>query len=137
MCAHVTCECVHSTYIHWILDFKYIIINHVAPYRYLLPTVYLSVANIPNSDLLACGCRTGISLDISRFNEEQCQPSSWSAWPTLNRAPIAGDRRGRHNLHIGLPDRSNSATACRLCRWSQGCSSRILERVFTTGSSIK
>ena len=43
----------------------------LAPYRYLLPTVYLSVADIANPDLLACGCRTWISLDIARFYDEQ------------------------------------------------------------------
>ena len=47
--------------------------NPVAPYRYLLPTVCLSVTDIANPDLLACGCRTRISLDIARFYEEQFQ----------------------------------------------------------------
>ena len=33
-----------------------------------------------------------------------------------NRAPITWGRRGRHNLHSGLPDHCDSSTACRLCR---------------------
>ena len=77
--------------------------NPVAPYRYLLPNLYLSVAAIANLDLFACGSRTWISLDIARFYEEHCQPSGGSAWPTCpkngNRAPIAVGGRGRHNLH--------------------------------------
>ena len=86
-----------------------------------LPTVYLYVGDIANPDLLACGCRTWISLDITRFYEVLCQPTNWSAWPVcpknmLNRDAIAGGRRGRHNLHSGLPDRCDSYTACRLCR---------------------
>ena len=64
--------------------------NPVAPYRYLLPTLYLSVADIATPDL---------SLDIARF---YCQKSSGSAWPACpkndNRAPLLG-REGRHNLH--------------------------------------
>ena len=68
--------------------------NHVAPYRYLLPNLYLSVADIANPDLFACGSRTWISLDIARFYEEHCQSSSGSAWPDCpkngNRAPITG-----------------------------------------------
>ena len=36
------------------------------PYRYLLPTLYLSVIDIVNPDLLMCGCRTWISLVSSR-----------------------------------------------------------------------
>ena len=36
----------------------------VAPYRCLLPNMHWSVADIANPDLLACGCRTWISLDI-------------------------------------------------------------------------
>ena len=64
------------------------------PHRYLLPNVYLSVADIENPDLLACGCRTWIRLEITCFYEEQCHSSSGSASPafpqkTLNRAPIA------------------------------------------------
>ena len=39
--------------------------NPVAPYRYLLPNLYLSVAYIANPDLFACGSRTWISLDIA------------------------------------------------------------------------
>ena len=54
----------------WGLDMNVCVVslfNPVAPYRYLLPTVYLSVADIENPDLLACDCQTWISLDIARF----------------------------------------------------------------------
>ena len=69
--------------------------NPVAPYRYLLPAMHLSVAEIENPDLLACGYWAWISLDIARFYEEQYQPSSGYAWPactkkTVNRSTIAG-----------------------------------------------
>ena len=78
-------------------------INPVAPYRYLLLNLYLSVADIANPYLFACSSRTWISLDIARFYEEHCQPSSGFAWPACpkdgNRAPIAGGGRDRHNLH--------------------------------------
>ena len=77
--------------------------NPVAPYRYLLPNLYLSVAYIANTDLFSCGSRTWSSLDIARFYEKHCQPSSGSARPACpkngNRAPIAGGGRGEHNLH--------------------------------------
>ena len=53
--------------------------NPVAPYRYRLPNSYLSVADIANPDLFACGSRTSISLDIARFYEEHCQSSVWPA----------------------------------------------------------
>ena len=56
-------------------------LNPVAPYRYLLPNLYLFVADIANPDLFACGSRTWISIDIARFYEEHCQPSIGSAWP--------------------------------------------------------
>ena len=46
--------------------------NPVAPYRYLFPNLYLSVADIANPDLFACGSRTWISLDIVRVYEEHC-----------------------------------------------------------------
>ena len=93
--------------------------NPVAPYRYLLSNLYLSVEDIANPDLFVCGSRTWISLDIARFYEEHCQPSSGSAWQDCpkngNRAPIAGGGRGRQNLHSGLPDHCDSSTVCRLC----------------------
>ena len=55
---------------------------HVTLYRYLLPTMYLSVADIANPDLLGCGCRTWKSLDIARFYEEQCDsyPAGSHGW---------------------------------------------------------
>ena len=40
--------------------------SEVHPYRYLLPNLYLYVADIANPDLFACGSRTWISLDIAR-----------------------------------------------------------------------
>ena len=55
----------------------------VAPYRYLYPTVYFSVEDIANPDLLVCYCRTWISLDIARFYEEQCLPASGKALLTF------------------------------------------------------
>ena len=57
-------------------------LNPVAPYRYLLPDLYLSVADIANPDLFACGSRTWNSLDIARFYEEQCQPALFTIHQT-------------------------------------------------------
>ena len=62
--------------------------NPVAPYRYQLPNLYLSVADIANPDLFTCGGRTWINLDIVRFSEEHCQPSSESAWPACQKTVI-------------------------------------------------
>ena len=53
--------------------------NHVIPYRYLFSNLNLFVIDIVNPDLFAGGSRTWISLDIARFYEEHCQPSSGSA----------------------------------------------------------
>ena len=77
--------------------------NPVAPYGYLLSDMYLFMADITNPDFLVQSCQTWIGLDITHFCEQQCQPSSGSAWPacpkTVNRAPIAGGREVLHNLH--------------------------------------
>ena len=85
-----------------------------------MTNLYLSVAYIANPDLFACGSRTWISLDIARFYEEHCQPSSGSPWPACqkygNRAPIAGGGNGSTQFAQGLTDRCDSSTACRLCR---------------------
>ena len=63
--------------------------NPVAPYRYLLPNLYLSVADIANPDVFACGSRTWISVKIDRFYGEHGQPSSGSAWPACQK-PVIG-----------------------------------------------
>ena len=55
------------------------VLNPFETYRCLLPTMYLSVGDITNPDLFACGCRTWISLDFARFYEKQCQQTSGSA----------------------------------------------------------
>ena len=82
------------------------VFNHVAPFGYLLPNMYLYIEDITNPDLLILCCRTWISIDITRFYEEQCQPSSGSAWPacpkTVNRALITGGGKARHNLQSSL-----------------------------------
>ena len=45
-----------------------LVFNPVALYRYLLPSMYLSEADIANPDFIGCYCRT--SFDLSRFYEE-------------------------------------------------------------------
>ena len=77
------------------------VFNPVAPYGYLLSDMYLFMADITNPDFLVQSCRTWIGLDISRFCEQQRQPSSRSACPKkVNQAPSA--REVRHNLHSSL-----------------------------------
>ena len=70
------------------------VFNPVAPNGYLLPNMYLFIADITNPDSFVQCCRTWISLDITRFCEEHRQPSSGSAWPArpkkVSRTPIAG-----------------------------------------------
>ena len=95
--------------------------NPVAPYQYLLPSLYLSVADIanPSLKLCVCGSRTWISHDIARFDDEHCQPSSGSAWPACPKTligPHGWGREGSTQFAQGLPDRCDSSAVCRLCR---------------------
>ena len=46
--------------------------NPVAPYRYLLSNLYLSVVDIANPDLFVCGIQTWISLDRSAQYLARC-----------------------------------------------------------------
>ena len=55
------------------------VFNPVAPYGYLLSDMYLLMADTTNPDFLVESCRTWIGLDITRFCEQQRQPSSGSA----------------------------------------------------------
>ena len=52
----------------------HLVFNLVAPDGYLLPNMYLFIADITNPDSFVQCCRTWNSLDITRFCEEQCQP---------------------------------------------------------------
>ena len=95
--------------------------NPVAPYRYQFPNLYLYLADIANPDLFGCGSQTWISLDITRFYEEHCQPSSGSAWLACpkngNRPPFLG--AGVVDTictEFVRPHRCDSSTACRQCR---------------------
>ena len=66
----------------------HLVFNHVAPYGYRLPNMYLFIADISNPDSFVLCCRIWISLDITRFYEEQRQPSSGSAWPACKKRLI-------------------------------------------------
>ena len=70
--------------------------NPVAPYRYRLPNLYLSVADIANPDLFECSSRTWISLDIARYYEEHSQPYSGSAWPACQKKVVGSPLPIRH-----------------------------------------
>ena len=52
------------------------VFNPVAPYGYLLPNMYLFIADIANPGSFVCCCRTWSSRDITRFCDE---PSIGSA----------------------------------------------------------
>ena len=96
------------------------VFNPVAPYRYLLPNLYLSVADIVNPDFFACSSRTWISLNIARFYEEHCHPSRGSACPQ-NRATIAGGGRGRHNLYRVFQHAVTAPSRVCCVVWSPSC----------------
>ena len=57
---------------------------------YLLSVMYLFMADITNPDFLVNSCRTWIGLDITRFCEQQRQPSSGSAWPACPKNGKSG-----------------------------------------------
>ena len=66
------------------------VFNPVAPYGYLLSDMYLFMADITNPDFLVSSCRTWIGLDITRFCEQQRQPSSGAAWPACPKNGKSG-----------------------------------------------
>ena len=72
--------------------------NPVASYGYLLSDMYLFMADITNPDFLVWSCRTWIGLDITRFCEQQRQPSSGSTWPACPKngksGPLSWGRGG-------------------------------------------
>ena len=49
----------------------HLLYNPVAHYGYLLPNMYLFIADIANPDSFVLSCRTCITIDITHFCEEQ------------------------------------------------------------------
>ena len=70
------------------------VFNPVAPYGYLHVFVYSGY----HKSRLVCLMLSDINLDITRFCEEQRR----LAQETVNRDPIAGAGKVRHNLHSSL-----------------------------------
>ena len=72
----------------------------------LFLTVYLLMADIANPDLFVSCCRTWICLNITTFMRSSAShpagPHGRLSTKSVNRAPIAGGGRFRHNLHCGL-----------------------------------
>ena len=102
------------------------VFNPVAPYRYLLSTVYLFMADIANPDLFVYSCHTWISIDIIRFYEEQHQPSSGFACPACFKSSKSGPHCwGRDTICTAVCNRRDSSTACRMCRF-QPCHMEII-----------
>ena len=64
----VSVYCAKRIHVH----LRCTVFKPVAPYRYLLPTVYLSVTDILNPRLLACGCQTWISMMSDTFCTAVC-----------------------------------------------------------------
>ena len=89
LCVWIFCVDGRSMYLYIVLGGYLVILGaHIVKSCCTLwisaSTVYLFMADIANPDLFVCGCRTWICLDITRFYEEQRQPSRGSAWPACS-----------------------------------------------------
>ena len=69
-------------------------VNPVAPYRYLLPNLYLSVEDIANTDLLRVFVGPGLVSTSPTFMRSSTShlagPHDWLAQKNGNGAPNAG-----------------------------------------------
>ena len=92
------------------------VFNPVAPYGYLLPNMYLFIADITNPDCLFEVVGSGlVSTSPAFVRSSASHPAGLHgrlAQKTVNRAPIAG---GFDTICTAVCDRCYSSTACRLC----------------------
>ena len=79
----------------------HLVFNPVAPYGYLLLNMYLFIADITNPDSFVWCYRTWISLDITRFCEEQ-RVRIVGLLKTVNLTTIAGGGKVQPSLHSSL-----------------------------------
>ena len=91
------------------------VFNHVAHYGYLLPNMYLFIAEITNPDSFVEYCRTWISLDITRVCEEQRQPYSLPQKNGKLPPPQLLGAGRFDTICTAVCDHCDSSTACRLC----------------------
>ena len=73
------------------------VFNPVAPYRYLLPNLYLSVADIANPDLCVVdgpGLESISPAFMRSVARHPAGPHGWLAQKLGNRSPIVGGGRG-------------------------------------------
>ena len=71
------------------------VFNTVAHYRYLVPNMYLSVADIANPDFLG----PGLVSTSAAFMRSSVRTHTAGLPKYVNPAPIVGGGRGQHNLH--------------------------------------
>ena len=108
----------------------------VALYRYQLPNVYLSEADIVNPDFVRVVVGPELVWTSPAFMRSSAtQPAGTHgslARKTVNRVPIVGGLRNRHNFHNSLPEHSDRSTMCRLCRLYHFCT-HIISLVLDAG----
>ena len=79
------------------------VFNPVAPYGYLLPNVYLFMAHIAIPYLfVGPGFVTTSPAFMRSSASHPTGPNGRFVKKTVNRAPIAGGGRFRHNVHRSL-----------------------------------
>ena len=94
-----------SWYLYIVLGryLRILVFNHVAPYRYRLPTVYLFMADIANPDLFCVVVGPGFVPTSPAFMRSSAShPAGPHGRLSKLRAHIPGVGRFRHNLHSSL-----------------------------------
>ena len=87
------------------------VLHPVAPYRYLLHTVYLFMADIANPDLFVC-----VVVGPGFLSTTASSGSAWSACQkTVNRAPLLGTG-GFDTICTSACNRPDIPTPCMMCR---------------------
>ena len=107
--------------------------NPVTHYRYLLPNLYLSVADIAIQTCLRVLGGPGLVSTSSAFMRSIAShpagPHGWLVKQNSNRAPIAGGVRGRHNLYRVCQTAVTAPPRVGYVVWSQ-------PRIVTTASDL-
>ena len=91
------------------------VFNPVAPYGYLLPNVYLFMADIANPDLFVEPGFVSTSPAFMRNSANHpAGPHGRLCKKNVNRVPLLG-AGGSDTICTAVFIRSDSSTACRLC----------------------
>ena len=109
--------------------------NLVAPYLYLLPTIYLFMADITNTDLFVCGCRTWMCSTSPAFVRSSASHTAGPHGRFAQKRSIGNSLVGAggfDTISTAVCKRRESSTTCGMCHLETENVCHLITTLFVT-----